>query len=100
MERFMPISEFEDDIGLYSLYAVQQDNPMTHIYLSATFQKVCVLLSATPMLLFKNNMCEVHIHNIDKVLKSKTNESTIYTLYCFDYTDGQKTLHKCTIICK
>lgn len=101
MKGFVSISEFEDDIGSYSRYYVNQRRPLDHMFISASFTEVCMLLSAQPILLFKNDLCEIHIHNIEKVLKTKTNGTTTYTLRCSSIArGGEKYTHTCSIVCQ
>lgn len=100
MKNFVLMSDFENDIESYSFYNVRWENPHSHMFVSASFTEVRILLSKLPMLLFKNNDCEVHIHNIHKVSKAKRNLDTIYTLHCLDLTRQQAHTNTCMIICR
>ena len=100
MKKYISISDFENDIESYSTYNVRWKNPRSHMFISASFTEVRILLSKLPMLLFKNNDCEVHIHNIHKISKTKQNPDTIYTLHCLDFTRQQSYNYTCIIICR
>ena len=101
MGSFVPISEFESEIESYLRYDVSQKGTDEHIFLKASFTQAYVLLSSYPMLLFKNDVCEIHIHNIDKVFRIKSDANTTYILHCIGFSDGgKKHTHICSIICQ
>jgi len=100
LKRFISISDFENDITSYSMYKVQQKDPRSHVFITVSFTEVRILLSRLPILLFKNDNCEVHIHNINRVSKTKYNDGTIYTLYCLDYSGQKAHTHTFLIICR
>ena len=101
LKKNVSISEFDGEIGSYSMYDVVQSDPIEHIFISASFSQVHVLPAKLYTLLFKNDSCEVHIHNILEVSKSFMNGATVYTLRCADSstpTHGRQ--HVCSVTCR
>lgn len=100
MKKRISMLEFEDEIRQHVSFEVVQSDPIEHIFLFATFSAVHVLPSKRCTLLFKNDSCEVHIHNITDIAKRIAGNVVVYDLRCAELTSpGHERSHVCSVIC-
>lgn len=101
MKSNLSLGKFRAEIGTYSRFMLEYDDPLTPLAFSTQFNHVSVILSASPYIAMKNGvdfLCLSHIQSIKK--KGKADGYQVYLFTCGDYSiDGDPIPVKFTLKC-
>lgn len=69
MKSNLSLGKFRNEIGTYSRFMLEYDDPLTPLAFSTQFSHASVILSASPYIALKNGvdfLCLTHIQSIKK----------------------------------
>lgn len=89
MKSNLSLGEFRAEIGIYSQFCLEYEDPLTPLTFSTQFDHASVILSASPYIALKKGvdfLCLSHIQSIKK--KRKMDGYQSYIFICGDYSIG------------
>ena len=101
MKSNLSLGKFRNEIGTYSRFMLEYDDPLTPLAFSTQFSHASVILSASPYIALKNGvdfLCLTHIQAIKK--KGKMDGYQVYIFVCGEYAmDGEPIPVRFTLKC-
>ncbi len=101
MKSNLSLGKFRTEIGTYSRFMLEYEDPLTPLAFSVQFDHASVILSASPYIALRNgvdSLCLSHIQSIKR--KGKTEGYQAYIFICNNYSmDGDPIPVRFTLKC-
>lgn len=87
MKTDISIEQFRSETKQFNCFSFIFSDARDPVRISAKFDRVCVNITGSPYVIFKNDLVEAWLRHIVSICKTTSNCICTYIFTCYDYTD-------------